>query len=838
MAGQKRVGNMASGKTETTFQAVRRHLRNGYVILTERGIVALYGAAMRELAKIVDSPVGAFLAPKDIFKDGPELVRAQGLRVAFGAVLRQVAAEYDPPLGRSRNPVNAEARASAIRYHYTYELLKPDGVAPSRRPVNDVDYALEIPFAYAPRPGFKGPVAAVIHVFYPEVLPLILEKLDNIPCAVDLFLSSDAEEKIAQISADTSNWSKGRVEIRRLPNRGRDIGAKFVGFRDVYDRYEIFLHLHTKRSPHGGEPLARWRDYLIDNLFGTPEIAASNLSLFDDPQIGIVFPQHLFELRGVLNWGYDYNLARKLMRRIGVSIDKNLVLEFPSGSMFWGRSAAIGPLLEAGLEYSDFPEERGQIDGTLAHAIERCVLMAAESRGYEWLKVVRRDLYPVQKTVLPVTAPADIAQHRLKVYQPCLAGVDIELAPFARTLKETRPIPVYPSRSARARLNLIVPTINPEQTFGGVATALRLFRQIGDALGDDFDRRIIVTDAEIEQAAYRNFPGFVPAPFAASLDEAGRTIVDASEREGGRLDLRKDDVFVATAWWTAEFALGFESERRRFFGGSRPFVYVIQDDEPNFYGWSSKFVMAEATYRYPEDTIAIINSEELFDLMTGKYRFRAAFCLPYQTNERVAAMLRPTPKERIILVYGRPTVMRNAFELICASLCRWQQRDPIRASRWRILFLGEEFEAPLAYPVQNADLGGKATLEVYADWLNRASVGVSLMVSPHPSYPPLEMAEAGLLTIANDFPGKSLAKRCPDIVSLNRLDIQTLADAIEDAVAKMEPQIGKPGSLRALDSPQSSHHPLASPEDIAALLRAGAEQTEQKPDAITASALR
>jgi len=67
-------------------------------------------------------------------KDGPELVRTQGLRVAVGAVLRQVAAEYDPPLGKSRNPVNAAARATAIRYHYTYELLKPDGVAPSRRP--------------------------------------------------------------------------------------------------------------------------------------------------------------------------------------------------------------------------------------------------------------------------------------------------------------------------------------------------------------------------------------------------------------------------------------------------------------------------------------------------------------------------------------------------------------------------------------------------------------------------------------------------------------------------------------------------------------------------------
>ncbi len=811
---------MASARAETTFQAVRRHLRNGYIILTERGLVALYGAAVRELAKIVDSPVGAFLAPRDILRDGPELARTQGLRVAIGAVLRQVAAEYDPPLGKSRNPVNAATRAAAIRYHYTYELLKPDGVAPSRRPVNDVDYALETPFLFEAKPVSRGPVAAIIHVFYPEVLPLILEKITNIPCRVDLFLSTDAQEKVAQITADTAQWAKGRVDIRLLPNRGRDIGAKFVGFRDVYERYELFLHLHTKRSPHGGEPLARWRDYLIDNLFGSPQIAASNLSLFDDARIGIVFPQHLFELRGVLNWGYDYDLARKLMRRMGVSIDKNLVLEFPSGSMFWGRSAAIRPLLDIGLEYSDFPEERGQIDGTLAHAIERCVLMIAESRGFEWLKVVRRDLYPAQKTVLQVATPADIPQHRLKVYQPCLAAVDIELPPFSRLVKETRPIPVYPSRSARPRLNLIVPTINPKQTFGGVATALGLFDEIAEALGKGFDRRIIVTDAEIEQAAYANFPGFTPAPFAASLDEPGRTIIDASERDGGRLDLRDNDLFVATAWWTAEFSLVFENERQRFFGGRRPFVYIIQDDEPNFYGWSSKFIMAEATYQHPQETIAIINSEELFRVMTAKHQFRAAFCLPYQTNEKVAAMLRPTPKERIILVYGRPAVIRNAFELICASICRWQQRDPIRASRWAIVFLGEEFEAALAYPVQNATVGGKATLSAYADYLNRASVGVSLMVSPHPSYPPLEMAEAGLLTIANDFTGKQMRRRCPDIVALERLDTETLAQAIENAVETMEPLIGKIAPRRVLQTPQDGSFPEPHPEEIARLLRA------------------
>ena len=813
---------MTGGRTETTLQAVRRHLRNGWIILTERGAGALYGAAMREAAKIVDQPVGVFLAPRDILRDGPTVLRSQGLRATVGAVLRQVAAEYDPPLGRSRNPVNAAARASAIRYHYSYELTKPDGVVPARRPVNDCDFALEVPFSFPVHPRATGPVAAVVHAFYPETLPTILMALRNVPVGVDLFLSTDTQAKRESIATLTAGWDKGAVEIRILPNRGRDIGAKFVGFADVYARYDIFLHLHTKKSPHGGAPLARWLDYLVDNLIGSPEIAASALALFDDPKVGVVLPQHLFEIRGILNWGYDYDLARGLMKRIGVSIDKNHVLEFPSGSMFWGRSAAIRGLLDLRLSYDDFAEESGQVDGTLAHAIERIVLMAAEARGFEWMKIVRRDLYPLGATVLPVASAAEIADGRLKVFQPCLAAVDAETPPYARQQRETRPIAVYPSRQERPRLNLLVPSVNSLQTFGGVATALRLFAEWADALGPEFDRRIVVTDAEIEEAGYAGFADYARTPFAASHDATARALVDASERGVGRLDLRARDIFVASAWWTAGLIREIERERARMFGGARPFLYLVQDDEPNFYGWSSKYALAEATYRDAGDAIAVINSEELYSAMTAKHAFRQAFCLPYEMNAEIARLLQPRLRERKILVYGRQTVHRNGFELICAALTLWQQRDPIRASRWSVSFLGESFVDELVYPVQNARIEGKVSLADYADRLSRASVGVSLMVSPHPSYPPLEMAQAGLLTIANNFPGKDLRARCPSIVALDDLSPDKLAQAIEDAVARAETNIGTVTPFVALQ-PIRPPGPLAQTAAIAGLLREAAQ---------------
>jgi hypothetical protein len=810
---------MSDRQAETIVQAIRRHLRNGYIILTERGVVALFGAAMREVAKLLDSSVGSFLSPRDLLREGPAAIRRDGFRVAAGAVFRQIAATYDPPRGQGKNPVNDSVRTNATVYFYTDELTKPDGVIPSRRPINDHDSALEVPFAFDVRRASEGPVAAIVHVFYPDALSFILDRLRNVPAAVDLFLSTDSEEKRSLIRDDTKDWNKGRVDIRILPNRGRDIAAKFVGFADVYDRYPLFIHLHTKKSPHGGEPLARWRDYLLDNLLGSEAIARSNLSLFDDPKIGIVFPQHLFEIRGILNWGYNYNIARALMRRMGVAIDKGLVLEFPSGSMFWGRSAAVRPLLDIGLSFDDFPDETGQVDGTLAHAIERIVLMSIESIGYEWLKVVKRDLYPLPKTVLPVQMPDDIVKHRLKVFQPCLTNVDTRSPHYSESVQEARPVSSYPSRNTRPRLNLLIPSVNRQHTFGGISTALKLFAEWADHLGEDFDRRIVVLDADVELAAYSILPDYIAEPFGPSLDEQPRILVDAYERNGGRLNLRAQDVFVATAWWTAEIARSLESDRARYHGRERPFVYIIQDDEPNFYGWGSKYAMAMATYRFAKDTIAIINSEELFSVMTGKYHFRHAFCLPYVMNVRISDCLSAKPRERLIIVYGRRSVWRNGFELICEGLRHWQMRDPVRASRWDIIFLGEHLEDGVTAPLQNARAEGKVSLEVYAGYLSRASVGISLMFSPHPSYPPLEMAEAGLVTITNAFPGKDLRSRFPDIISMERLTSDSLAQNIEAAVGMAEPKIGTRGDRRRPNSPAFPHS-ACTPGDIVSVLAA------------------
>jgi glycosyltransferase involved in cell wall biosynthesis len=257
------------------------------------------------------------------------------------------------------------------------------------------EYGIRLPLPFASRASKKlRRVSVICHAYHTSLLDEFRDLLHHMPCAADLFFTTDTDEKKIQIEKAFRDWDKGKMQVGVFENRGRDIAPKLLRWPQAYVGYDHVLHIHTKISTHYN-PLAGWRNYLLDNLIGTKETIEGVFEIFDtDQQIGMISPLHFHKLYRVKNWGLNFEHAAPILKKWGLNLAPEGAVDFPAGSMFWARPEALRPLLDGSIRIDDFQEEQGQLDGTLAHAIERLYFISAEKAGFKWVKTVTSDSFP------------------------------------------------------------------------------------------------------------------------------------------------------------------------------------------------------------------------------------------------------------------------------------------------------------------------------------------------------------------------------------------------------------------------------------------------------------
>lgn len=310
-------------------------------------------------------------------------------------------------------------KRTACPEYQNLQLVHIAGCADSLCQKEAFDLALRLPFGFE-TPQHSLRLAATVHIFYPDLADDIMHALQNVPGNIDVFVSTDTDEKKQQIVQAFTKFTQGNVTVKVFPNRGRDIAPAFVGFANIYESYDACVHFHSKKSPHDADKLAGWRDYLYHNILGSKEIVSDILHILATTDVGLVFPQHFYPLRESINWGQDYEAARKFLLECGISINNHHLLEFPAGSMFWFKPKAVRPLLQRKLSFENFPTEGGQIDGTIAHAIERSFLYMAESEGFKWAKINSQTNATGNTPIVDVMMPEDLTSAITKVWQPVM----------------------------------------------------------------------------------------------------------------------------------------------------------------------------------------------------------------------------------------------------------------------------------------------------------------------------------------------------------------------------------------------------------------------------------
>ena len=221
-------------------------------------------------------------------------------------------------------------------------------------------------------------------------------------------------------------------------------------------------------------------------------------------------------------------------------------------------------------------------------------------------------------------------------------------------------------------------------------------------------------------------------------------------------------MFLATAWWTAHLAKGL-LEDQAF--ATRQFYYLIQDYEPGFYAWGAEYAGARESYDF--DYVPIFNCQPL------KAHFEA---LGHGAQNDVGLTFQPSidlgrylsvprtpnavPK---LAVYGRPNVARNLFPVCVTALERFLAARNIGPGEIDLVSVGQAHADVTFSRGHRLRSLGKIPWDAYPEFLGSVDVGLSLMHSPHPSHPPLEMAAAGARVVTNDYGGKALGPVSPAI---------------------------------------------------------------------------
>jgi len=250
-----------------------------------------------------------------------------------------------------------------------------------------------------------------------------------------------------------------------------------------------------------------------------------------------------------------------------------------------------------------------------------------------------------------------------------------------------------------------------------------------------------------------------------------------SPRLSGRLvDVAPDDIFITTSWWSTWATRA----------SCRPthIIYLVQEDERRFYPEGDDSVRCAEVLADPA-IHHVVNSKPLFDHLsaTGAIAARRALWFEpafpsYRTSEPPAR----SGKHKFIF-YARPNNPRNLYFRGLEAISSAIESGHLPGDEWDLYFIGKHL-APVRLPAgATPALVEKLDWNAYHDLLRHMDLGFSLMASPHPSYPPLDMAAAGAVVVTNAFGQykQSLAGYSANIIC-SGTDLGSLARAMQQGV--------------------------------------------------------
>lgn len=324
---------------------------------------------------------------------------------------------------------------------------------------------------------------------------------------------------------------------------------------------------------------------------------------------------------------------------------------------------------------------------------------------------------------------------------------------FSDALVETTPIhPAMPLPGRPAAINLLIPSLQNSSFFGGTATALIFAADI--AKKKQMPLRIVETlkhgKAKVSQLA--EFLGSQGYLFTIE-DITLMNLAGRKYNHYGYIDIHPQDIYIASAWWDAHLLDKLPLLNK--------FIYLIQDFEPIFYNNSDQYVLAEETYRN-KSFVPVFNTKLMYTFMksrgyAGIPTKNPLFFEPaVNVGKRVGyAVEKQRNQKRRLFIYGRPSVHRNLFYRALEVVDNSFASEGLEPNKWEVYMAGQDnlpnILLDCGVTVNNL---GKLSLDDYYSFAKTIDLGLSLMMAPHPSYPPLELSSIGAVVVTTKYETK------------------------------------------------------------------------------------
>lgn len=328
-----------------------------------------------------------------------------------------------------------------------------------------------------------------------------------------------------------------------------------------------------------------------------------------------------------------------------------------------------------------------------------------------------------------------------------------------------------PNVVGKKRISIVTDSINSGSLYGGVGTAIIIAAYLAEATRAHL--RIITRTERAQPENLRHILETYGIPLGEEVEFFFAPFYD----KRSEIDLLEGERFITTSWWTTAATMASVPHAS--------IIYLLQEDERMFYPHGDDHLRC-STIMQSKDIRYLINTQLLFEHLVGEGFSNVADSGMWFEPAFPAEVFYPRPgkhgRKLKLFFYARPNNLRNLFFFGIDLLEEAVTRGLLDLEFWDVVLVGKDIPKVMLGETYVPEIRENLTWSEYAELIGNIDLGLSLMYTPHPSYPPLDLAASGTVVVTNRFANKRDLSAYSKNILCGDLNRESMIEALAEGI--------------------------------------------------------